>query len=102
MRPRTPPVAVLLLKVDAAVEAERARGQDVDPLRAEVGGRVDDGDVAGLEEVVCDEQVLLVGRDLDVVRADDALRGVGVVEALDVREVADVQGRDVVGGREGD
>jgi hypothetical protein len=45
--------------------------------------------------------VALVRRDLDVVRADGRLDLVWVVEPLDVVEVADVEGCDVVGGREG-
>jgi hypothetical protein len=45
--------------------------------------------------------VLLVGRDLDVVRADGRLVLVRVVETLDVVQVADVEGCDVVGCCEG-
>ena len=56
--------------------------------------------VAGLYEVAGHEQVLAVGRDLDVVRADDGLRLLGVVEALDVVEVRDVERRHVVAKRE--
>jgi hypothetical protein len=45
--------------------------------------------------------VLLVRRDLDVVRADGRLVLVRVVEALDVVQVADVERCDVVGGCQG-
>lgn len=44
----------------------------------------------------------LVGSDLDVVRADGRLVLVGVVQTLDVLQVADVEGGNVVGGRQGE
>ena len=96
------PVDLGAVKLDEAIKLEPAVGQDVDPLALEVGGGVDDADVAALDEVVGHEQVLAVRADLDVVRADDALVRVRVVQALDVVEVGDVERGDVVGGCEGD
>lgn len=58
--------------------------------------------IAALNEVAGDEEVLLIGRDLDVVGTDDGLLLVGVVEALDVVEVGDVEGRDVVAEGDGE
>lgn len=52
--------------------------------------------VASLDEIAGNQQVLLVGRDLDVVRADDGLRLVGVIQALNVAEVRNVESSDVV------
>ena len=46
--------------------------------------------------------MLLVGSDLDVVRPDGRLIFIGVVEALDVVQVGDIEGSDVVGGGERD
>jgi hypothetical protein len=46
--------------------------------------------------------VLLVGSDLDVVGSDGGLILIGVVEALDVVEVGDIEGSNVVGGGESD
>ena len=89
-------------EVDGAVKAERAIIVDVNVQRLEVGGSVDDTDVTGLHEVIGDDDVLLVGSDLDVVGSDGGLILIGVVEALDVVEVGDIEGSNVVGGGESD
>lgn len=102
MRLGTTTVGKLAAEVDAAVEAQAAVVEDVDVQRVEISRGVDEADLAGLHEVVGDGDVLLVGGDLDVVRADGGLVLVGVIEALDVVEVADVEGGDVVGGRQGE
>lgn len=84
-------------EIDRAVEIERAVGVDVDVKGFEVSRGVDETDVAGLHKVVGDHNVFLVRSDFDVVRADGGLEFVGVVEALDVVEVGDVQRGNVVG-----
>lgn len=94
------PVAVLLIEVDGAVEVERAVLLNIDPLRLEVGGRIDDGDGTRLQEIVGDQEMLLIWSDLDVVWSDNALALVGVVETFDVVEVGDIQGRNVIRGRQ--
>ncbi len=101
MRLRATPIRKLPAKVNAAIKAQTAIVQDIDVQRLEVGGRVDQADLARLHKVVGHHEVALVGRDLDVVRADGGLIFVRVVETLDVRKVADVEGGDVVGGGEG-
>ena len=58
--------------------------------------------ITSLHEIPGDEEMLPVGSDLDVVRPDDGLVLVGIVQALDVAEIRDVQGRDVVAQREGE
>ena len=58
--------------------------------------------LATLDKVARHEQVLLVGRDLDVVRADDGLLLLEIVESLHVFQVRDVEGRDVVAEGDGD
>lgn len=95
-------VGKLLGEVDESVEAERAILFDVNVKRLEIGRSVDDTDVAGLHKVVGNDDVLLVGSDLDVVGSDGRLVLFGVVEALDVVQVGDVEGGDVVGGGESD
>ncbi|EEY14371.1 predicted protein [Verticillium alfalfae VaMs.102] len=90
------------LKVDGAVEAEAAIVVDVDPVSLVVTGGVDDGDVAGLDKVASDEQVLLIGADLDIVRADDGLGLLGVIKALDVGEVRNIKSSDVVAKGDGE
>lgn len=46
--------------------------------------------------------MLLVRSDLDVVRANGGLVLIGVVKTLDVVQVGDIEGSDVVGGGERD
>lgn len=83
-------------EIDAAVKVQAPVGVDVDVERLEVRGGVDEADLARLDKVVGDDDVLLVGRDLNVVRADGGLGFVRVVEALDVAQVGDVERGDVV------
>jgi hypothetical protein len=97
----TPGRCKVRLKVNGAVEVQASIRVDVDVERLEISGGVDEADVAGLHEVVGDDDVLLVGSHLDVVGTDAGLVLIGVVETLDVVEVADVEGCDVVGGGEG-
>ena len=84
MRACTAPVGELLLEVDAATKFHGAIGVEVDVEDLEVGGGVQDGDVASLDEVVAADEMFLVGGHLAVVRADSWLDLIGVVEALDV------------------
>lgn len=93
-------VGELLAKVDGAVEGQATIFLDIDVERLEVGGGVDDTNLTGLDKVVGDDQVLLVGCDLDVVRADSGLVLIGVIKTLDVVQVTDVQSGDVVGSSE--
>ena len=102
VRLRATAVGKLLGEVDGAVEAERAVIVNVNVQRLEVGGSVDDTDVASLHEVIGDDDVLLVGSDLDVVRTNGGLVLVRVVEALHVVQVGDIEGGNVVGGGESD
>ncbi len=106
------------LKVDSAVEAESTVVEDVNPVDLVVTGGIEDRNlavqlavatestevftyIASLHKVAADEEVLLVGRNLDVVGTNDGLLLVGVVEALDVVEVGDVESGDVVADSEG-
>lgn len=102
MRLRATTVGELLSEVDGAVEAERAVIVNVNVQRLEVCGSIDDTDVTSLHEVIRDDDVLLVGGDLDVVRTNGGLILIGVVKALDVVQVGDIEGSDVVGGGESD
>ena len=102
MRLRATAVGELLGEVDGAVEAERAVIVNVNVQRLEVCGSIDDTDVTSLHEVIRDDDVLLVGGDLDVVRTNGRLVLIGVVKALDVVQVRDIEGSDVVGGGERD
>jgi hypothetical protein len=57
-------------------------GIDVNIQGLEVRRCVDETDVASLDEVIRDNDVLLVGRDLDVVRPDGGLDCSWVVRRL--------------------
>jgi hypothetical protein len=85
-----------LLEVNTPVEAQGTIWKDVNPLSLEIGWGVDNANLASLDEVIGDEEVLLVGRDLDVVRTGDTLVFIRVIETLDVVEVRDVERSDVV------
>ena len=63
---------------------------------------IQDGNVSSLDEVPSDQQILLVWRNLDVVRSDDGLSLSRVVETLDVLEVGDIQSSDMVTKRDGE
>jgi len=89
------------LKVNGAVEVQASIRVDVNVERLEISRGVDEADVASLYEVVGDDDVLLVGGHLDVVGTNAGLDLIRVVETLDVVEVADVEGGDVVGSGEG-
>lgn len=102
MRLGTTTVGKVDWQVDGAVEVEGAVFVDVDVQSLEIGGRVNDADVTGLDEVIGDDDVLLIGSDLDVMGADGGLDSVGVVETLDVVQIGDVERSDVVGGRQGE
>lgn len=97
---RASTLTVQSVEVDRAVEVQRAVVVDVNVQRLVVGWRVDETDVARLHEVVCHDNVLLVGSHLDVVRADGGLLLIRVIQTLDVRQVRNVERGDVVGGRE--
>lgn len=102
MRLRASSVGVWACEVNGAVEAQASIGVDINVQGLEVSWRVNESDRAGLDEVIGNDNVLLVGRDLDVMRADGGLDSIRVVEALDVGEIGDVESGDVVGGREGE
>ena len=97
VRFRATTVGELLGEVDGAVEAERAVVVNVNVQCLEVCRSVDYTDVASLHEVVGDNDVLLVGSDLDVVRTNGRLIFIRVVKALDIVQVGDVEGSDVIG-----
>lgn len=101
MRLRTTTIRKLLREVNTPIKVHTSVLIEVDVQRLKVSGRVDESDLTGLDEVVRDDEVFLVRGDFDIVGSDAGLVFVWVVEALDVVEVADVEGGDVVGGREG-
>lgn len=58
--------------------------------------------IASLDEVSSNKQVLAIGGQLDVVRADDGLVLIRVVEALDVLQVGDVESGNVAADSDGE
>lgn len=69
---------------------------DIDIQRLVICGSVDQPDGTRLHKVIRYDDVLLVGRDFDVMRTNGWLYFIWVVEALDVVEVGDIKGCDMV------
>jgi len=89
-------VLEFLAEIDGTVEGNTAVVVDVDVLCLEIGWNVDNTDLTCLHKVIGDDDVLLIRRDLNVVRANYGMDLLGIIEALDVVEVANVQSGNVV------
>lgn len=98
MRLSTTAALELLAEINRPVETQAAIVVEVNVQRLEVSRGVDYSNISGLNKVVGDDKVLLVRRDLDIVRANSGLVFVGVVQALDVVQVTNVEGSNVIGG----
>ena len=90
VRLSTTTVGELLAEVDSPVKAQATIIIDIDVQRLEVSRGIDDADLAGLNKVIGDHEVLLVRSDLDIMRTHGGLVLVGIIQALDVVQVADV------------
>jgi hypothetical protein len=90
VRLSTTTVGELLGEVNRAVERKTAVFVEVDIERLEVSRGVDDTNIASLDEIVGDDQVLLVRCDLEIVRSNGRLVLIGVIQALDVAEITDI------------
>jgi hypothetical protein len=86
----------LLLKINRAIEMQTSIRVDINIQRAIISWCVDESDVTGLHKVIGDNDVFLIRDDLDVVWSNGWLCDGGVVETLDVGEVADIKGGDVI------
>lgn len=86
LRP-SPGLGEIGFKIDAAVEMKASVGVDVNIQRLEISWCVDESDIACLDKVIGDDDVFLVGRDLDIMWADGGLNLIWVVETLDVVQV---------------
>jgi hypothetical protein len=96
VRLRTPTILKLLAEVNSSVKGETAILVQIDIERLEVSRSIDNTDLACLDKVICDNQVLLVRRDLDIVRSYCGLVLIWIIETFDVVQVADVQRDNVV------
>lgn len=90
-------VLEFLAEIDRTVEGNTAIVVDVDVLCLEICWNVDNTDLTCLHKVIGDDDVLLIRSDLNVVRANYGMDLIGIIEALDVAEVANVQSGNVVG-----
>ena len=95
-------VRELVAEINGPVEVQTAVFVDIDVQRLEVSRRVNDTDVAGLHKIVGDDDMLLVRSDLNVVGTDGGLLLIGVIQTLDVVQVANVKSSDVVCGGQGE
>lgn len=91
-----------LVEVNGPVEVQAAVVVEINVQRPEVSRGVENTNISGLHKVVGDDEVLLVRRDLDIVRANTWLNLVRVIQTLDVVQIADVKGGNVVGGGQGE
>jgi hypothetical protein len=101
MRLGSTTIGKLFAEVNGTVENKTSILLEIDVKRLEVSRGVDDTDLAGLNEIIGDNQVLLVGGDLDVVGSDGGLVLIRVIKTLDVVQVANIESSDVVGGGQG-
>lgn len=102
MRLSTTTAGELMTEVNGAVEVQAAVIVEINVQRFEVSRRVDKTNVSGLHKVVGDDDVLLVRRDLNVVGASSGLVFIRVIQTLDVVQIADVKGSNVVAGGQGE
>ena len=102
MRLSSTTVRELVAEINGPVEVQTAIFVDIDVQRLEVSRRVNDTDVAGLHKIVGGDDMLLVRSDLNVVGTDGGLLLIGVIQTLDVVQVANVKSSDVVCGGQGE
>jgi hypothetical protein len=86
----------LLYKIDTAIKMQTPIRIDINIQRSVISRCVDQSNVSGLQEVVIDDDVFLVRSDFDVMRSDCWLDGAWVIESLNVVEVRDIEGCNVV------
>lgn len=100
MRPSSTTLRELTQEINAAVELQAPIRQNINPLRLEICRRIHDTDITSLDKVIRNKQVLLIRADLDIMRSNNSLVRIRVVETLDVVQIADVERGDVVAQRE--
>ena len=81
------PLGELGLEINAAIEVQGAIIVEVNVERLVVGRSVDETDIASLKEVVGDNNMLLIRRNLDEVGPDRRLNLVRIVETDGVVDV---------------
>ena len=101
MRLGSTAVGKLLVEVDGSVEGQASILLEVNVKSLEVSRGVYDADITSLDKVVGNNEVFLVGGDLDIVGSNGRLVLIGVIETLDVIQVADIESGDVVGSGQG-
>lgn len=89
-------------EIDGAVKVETTIVVDVDVEGLERAGGIDQSNLTSLDEVVCHNEMLLVWCHFDVVWTEGWLIFIRVIKTLDVVEIGQVQGRDMVGGGKGE
>ena len=87
MRASSAAISIRPGKLNRAIEKQGSIVSEIDIERFKVCGGIDESNIACLNEVIRNDDVLLVGRDFDVVRTDGRLVFIRVIEALDVVQV---------------
>lgn len=101
MRLSSTTIGELLVEIDGPVERKTSIILKINVKCLEVSWGIDNPNITSLDKVIGDNQVLMIGGNLDVVGSDSGLVLVGVIETLDVTQVTDVQSGDVVGSSQG-
>lgn len=96
MRLSTPSISKLLRKINSTIKRQGPIRKNINIQSLEISRCINESNISCLHEIIGDNYVFLVGRYFDVVRSDCGLDFVRVVETLDVREIGDVEGGDVV------
>jgi len=97
VRLSTSAVGELLAEIDSSVERQATVLIEIDVQGLEVSWSVDDTNFSGLHEIVGNNNMLLVGSNLDIVRADSWLILIRVIKTFDIVQVTDIQSSNVVG-----
>lgn len=97
MRLSASAIGELLAEIDSSVERQATVLVEIDVQGLEVSWSVDDTNFSSLHEIVGNNHMLLVGSNLDIVRADSGLILIRVIKTLDIVQITNIQSSDVVG-----
>jgi hypothetical protein len=100
MRPPPTPLTKRPRKINRTIKPQAPIPLYINIQCLEIRWCIQDANLPGLDKVICDHDMFLIGRDFDIVRADGRLDLIWVIETFDRGEIRDVEGGDVVRCRE--
>jgi hypothetical protein len=92
----TPTLSKITLKIDRSIKVQTSIRVDINIQSLEVSRCINQPNFTSLNKVIRNNDVFLIRRHFNVVGTDGGLDFIGVVETLDVVEVRNVEGGDVV------